>query len=499
VTPRAALLAAAGVLIAVVAAVLIARSGGGGPAAKGPALPAERVTIVQDDAEFLHRPTARVRDDAGRLRDLGVDWLRVTASWSAIAPDAASPRRPDFDATDPAAYPPGAWAGLDRAFAEARRAGLRVMIDIAFFAPRWAVSRPSGEPGREVYGVDPAAYGDFAEAVARRYSGAAAFAVWNEPNFRVFLMPQHVRRGGRWVAAAPHLYRAMLYAAAPRIRAAAPQALLLIGNTAAAGTDDASAESDGVPPMTFVRELACVDARLQPLDRPECKGFHPLPGDGFAHHPYTQNTVPGTADPDPQHVRVEGLGRLDALLGRLHDAGRTERRLALFVTEYGYETDPPDPRQPWTLADQVNLLAEAELLANRVDPGLRGWAQFLLRDLGPRPGPAAQRWSDFQSGLLLPDGTPKPAYDAFRLPLVVRPAPGGGLRVEGRVRPREDRGEVTIEGRLASGRWAPAAGARPIRADADGFFAAVVRPSAITGLRARAGRLTSRALDLAAD
>src|SRR3954451_14216316 len=210
-------------LVLVVLVVLLAR-GGGEEAVPGPPLPSRRVTIVQDDAELLHRPPARVRADVRELHALGVDWVRVTAGWSVIAPSPESPRRPRFDARDPAAYPAGAWASLDSAVAEAKAAGLRVMIDIAFWAPRWAVARPL-EPGRERWGVSPGDYGDFAEAVARRYPEAVAFAVWNEPNYRIFLAPQRVRIGSRWVPESPHLSRQMLYAAAPRIRRAAPAAL----------------------------------------------------------------------------------------------------------------------------------------------------------------------------------------------------------------------------------------------------------------------------------
>ena len=169
-----------------------------------------RPTIVQDDAQVLHRSTAEVRRTIRALAGLGVDWLRVTANWSFIAPSPQDARRPSFDARDPAAYPPGAWAQLDRAVREARAAGLRVTIDIAFWAPRWAVARPSPEPDRQRDGIDAREFGAFAEAVARRYrDGAVAYTIWNEPNYEVFLRPQWRRAGGGWeVASADVLPRA---------------------------------------------------------------------------------------------------------------------------------------------------------------------------------------------------------------------------------------------------------------------------------------------------
>ncbi len=101
-------------------------------------------TIVQDDAELLHRTPQRIAATLDDLRDLGVDWVRVTAGWSEIAPAARSLRRPrGFDATDPAQYPPGAWSALDRVYEMARARGLEAAIDIAFWAPRWAVRAPA--------------------------------------------------------------------------------------------------------------------------------------------------------------------------------------------------------------------------------------------------------------------------------------------------------------------------------------------------------------------
>src|SRR5688572_12686091 len=120
-----------------------------------------RPTIVQDDAQVLHRAPAEVRRTVRELRALGVDWLRVTANWSFLAPAPGSARRPRFDARDPDAYPPGAWDKLDRAVGEARAAGLEVALDVGFWAPRWAVARPSPERDRQRDGIDPAAFADF--------------------------------------------------------------------------------------------------------------------------------------------------------------------------------------------------------------------------------------------------------------------------------------------------------------------------------------------------
>ncbi len=99
----------------------------------------------------------------------------------------------------------------------------------------------------------------------------------------------------------------------------------------------------GVPPLRFVREMACVDRRLERLDVPECENFEPLRADGFAHHPYSRTTTPGTSSPQRDMAPIADTDRLVELLRDLHREGRTERRWGVWFTEYGYETRPPDP------------------------------------------------------------------------------------------------------------------------------------------------------------
>src|SRR3954453_8175672 len=177
---------AMGALACGLAAILLA-----GTPTQGKALD----TVIQDDAMLLARPPAEVRQTARTIADLGADRVRLTASWSQIAPAPHALERPGrpFDPRDPGTYPPGAWDRLDTAVRAARDAGLKVMIDIGFWAPRWAVQRPSSNPSRERYRPDPSEFGPFAEAVVRPYGALAdTFTPWNEPNPPSFLAPQWV-------------------------------------------------------------------------------------------------------------------------------------------------------------------------------------------------------------------------------------------------------------------------------------------------------------------
>ncbi len=445
---RRLLVRASGFAIAVAVAVSIAGCGSDDAPHATPI-----ATIVQDDAELLHRSPQRIAATLDDLRDLGVDWVRVTAGWSEIAPAARSLTKPDFDATDSTTYPPYVWSRLDRVYRMSRARVLRVAIDIAFWAPRWAVQMPGARADRERELISPSDYADFAEAVARRYPRSVAFTIWNEPNHNVFLMPQWERSGGEWQPASPHRYRELVQAAVPRIKAIAPHALVLIGATSSVGSARGATRNGRMAPLTFLREMACVDARMQPSNRPECRHFEALPGDGWSHHPYSLDLPPWESDPRPDNVRMADLDRLTSLLHRLHETGRTRADLPLYLTESGYQTAPPDPTWNVTLADQARWLAEGEEIA-RQRPMVRSVAQFLVRDLPERPGPTARvRWRDYQSGLRFEDGRPKPAHASFALGLVARRTAPDRVAFWGLVRPGSGRRAARISVRDTGGRW----------------------------------------------
>jgi len=442
-------------------------------------------TIVQDDRLLLHQPPDDVRAAMGRLEGLGVDRVRLTAAWSTLTRDAAAETKPDFDARDPAAYEHARWRGLDTAVRLAREAGLSAVIDIGFWGPHWATNDPPGPRART--DVDPGHFADFAVAVARRYSGsftipatAAAqapppesqddgvfddlfgeeddqappapatrpgeplpavdrFILWNEPNHQGLLMPQY--RRGR--PASPILYRAMLRAAYPAAKAVRPDAAFLIGNTSSVGG------TAGVSPLRFVRELACVDERLRPQRTPECADHQPVPGDGWAHHPYARNEAPGERIGGIDDVGILDVGRLSGLLRTLARAGRLAPAAAeVHLTEFGYETGFIEGRPKLTEEQQAQWLTWAEAIATRT-PGVKAFAQFLLADQPPaaeRINASPQRgFGQYFSGLLHVDGRPKVAAQTFTAGLFAQRSGPRGVRFFGRLRLGEGPRAVTIE------------------------------------------------------
>jgi hypothetical protein len=232
-------------------------------------------------------------------------------------------------------------------------------------------------------------------------------------------------------------------------------------------------------PLLFIRELYCLDRRLRPYTgrAAEVRGCPPdragrlrFPSDhpglfqarGFAHHPYALEVAPPRPEPVRDNVTLAVLPRLTKTLDRIFRRYGQSRRLGVWITEYGYQTDPPDPiiGVPW--ARQAAYLSEAEYIAFR-NPRVRSMAQFLLVDDGPNTDwpPADPRYwgSTFQSGLLTTDGTAKPSLAEYQRPIHVSPRRqrrGRFVRVFGGLRPAANGSalRVAIEfRRRGSRRW----------------------------------------------
>jgi hypothetical protein len=416
--------------------------------------------MFQDDQLLIDSPTATVTRTLDELRALGVDRLRLTVLWAAIAPDPLAARAPaGFDAARPGAYPASGWAPYDRVLELARARGIGVDFDLTAPGPLWAMA-----PGAPVaaqanhYAPSSAAFAAFAAAVGRRYSGtyrprgAAApvprvsfWSVWNEPNQPGWLAPQWQMRNGSPAIAAARLYRGYVDAATAALaRTGHGGDTVLIGELAPEGSEHAG-ESAPVPPLPFLRALYCVGATDAPLHgaaavalgcpaagaRSAFVTAHPglFRATGFAHHPYAFFLAPARSMSDANFAPLADLSRLEQGLDRAFAAYGMTRRLPIYLTEFGYETNPPNPYRGVPPATQAAYLDEAEYLA-WLDPRVRTLSQFELRDSPPDRAhrPASLRyWSTFQTGLQYLDGRAKPALAAYALPIFI-PDPRIGAR-----------------------------------------------------------------------
>ena len=383
-------------------------------------------TSIMDDQLLLNASPAELERDMALFKRLGVDRLRVSAFWNQIAPDPDGRVKPaGFDAKN-STSPGYNFAPLDRVIDSAVRHDLRIMVSISTPAPVWASAEPAR--GNQLWKPRAGEFGDFAEAVTRRY--AAVVDHWglsNEPNQGVWLQPQSDRSG----LVAPHLYRDLVLAAYPRVKAIDPTSTALVGELAASGRSGRGATRP-IRPLLFLREMACRDARWRPIRRGRCKNFKPVPIDALGHHPYNLLQRPTNASRNKFDAAIGDGRRLTRTVDRLVRLGALQpgrgRRLSVFYTEFGYQTTPPDPFAGVSLNLQRLYLQQAAFIAQRT-PRVRGLNQFRLTD-GAIVGKGLRRFQEFQSGLMFRNRRPKPAYATFAHPFVIR-----GDRFWGQVRP----------------------------------------------------------------
>ena len=358
------------------------------------------------------------------IHDFGVDRVRVLVYWRDYAPASRSKRRPSFDAADPAAYPAGVWANLDALFDAAKARGISVQLTLTGPVPRWATKARRDQ----VTSPRPKEFQAFATAVGRRYGNrVGVWSIWNEPNHPQFLRPQFVHKHAR----SPRLYRSLYLAGQRGLKASGNGGdTLLFGETAPRGTPRV------VAPLAFLRGALCLDRSYH--RRGHCKR---ISMSGYAHHAYTTRVGPRFRPPDRDDVTIGVLSRLNRALDRAARAGAISRGMGVYLTEFGIQSTP-DPIFGVSLARQSEYLAIAEHIAY-VNPRVRSFSQYLLRDDKPRKGPPSERYGGFESGLRFSNGRAKPSYDAFRLPLAAE-SYGRSDVLWGRVRPNPSQTKVQI-------------------------------------------------------
>ncbi|CAN5155384.1 hypothetical protein BH20ACT20_BH20ACT20_10910 [soil metagenome] len=428
---------------ALAACVLLALTMAALATAARAAAPRGAEVSIMDDQLLLNASEAEIAKEMALFSAMGIDRLRVSAFWNQIAPDALSRKKPGgFDGAN-SSDPRYAFGPLDRVIAGASKQGIKVMLTISTPAPIWA----SRDPARDnpVWKPRPAAFGAFTTALVTRYAESVDhWGISNEPNRAAWLQPQADRRG-RPISA--HLYRGLVQAAYPRIKEGDPDSVALVGELASTGSDDPRGATAHQRPLRFLRAMACRDRANRAVRRGRCKGFRPVPVDAVGHHPYQLLSAPRHRSENRDDAAINDGARLLRTLDRLTRVGALStpggQRLDVFYTEFGYQTDPPDPFAGVSLARQRRYLQVAAYLAWRT-PRIRGLNQFRLTD-GAITGSGPGRFKEFQSGLLFGNRRVKPAFRIFRHPFVitgdrfwghVRPGGAHTVRVEYRRRPK---------------------------------------------------------------
>lgn len=325
-----------------------------------------------------------------QLRSLRAGIVRITIDWSSVAK-----RRPSAPA-DPSnrAYN---WTAVDHVIAQAAQHRVRVLATI-YGTPRWAGRAKNRIPRRM---TDLRL---FAFAAAKRYSGSYRvqagenepqrtlpavrhWLVWNEPNNPVFLKPQWKMVKRKWRPQSAFDYAKLCSAVwagvhSTRIRGEK----VACGATGPRGNDAPRSSRPSTSPLVF----------LTWLRRAGLKRF-----DAYAHHPYYghRSERPTTVPRSKKAVTLGNIGVLIEQLTRLYGRKR------LWITEYGYQTRPPDRQFGVRFANQAKYVHQAVSVARktrRIDM----FVWFLVRD--------ERRLSGWQSGVISARGKRKPAFRAFQ-------------------------------------------------------------------------------------
>ena len=434
-----------------------------------------QLTILQDDAQLIGANGERRDAALDEWKALGVDVVKVRVDWRDISPD----DRP-ADPSDPAAYRADHWQRIDAVVRGARDRGMQVFLLLGGHAPKWASESSPGDLPNGVHRPRANLFQQFVQAVGKRYGGdytpsgsgytnplplprVSIWSIWNEPNLVDWLSPQKE---------APELYRNLLYAGFDGLAATGHGGdTILYGELLPFARGNKTAGKRRRP-LEFLREVACVNSRYRPYRgrsarKRGCDDFRPLPGTGVAHHPYTLAGGPGVRSPHKDDASIGELGRLvktlDALTRKKRFAARG--RQALWSTEFGYQTDPPDPFQS-PIRRVPAFMGEAEYIAYK-NRRIAAWSQYPFTD-DPVATSGTNRHGGFQSGIKFENGREKPGvYNAFRFPFFVRRISASKVEVFGGARPAGEGATVTVESRTGRGKWKRLA---RLRTGAQGYF-----------------------------
>ncbi|MBA3747578.1 MAG: hypothetical protein H0W96_08825, partial [Solirubrobacterales bacterium] len=407
-----------------------------------------QTSIMMDDDLLLYRNDDTAAKALVGMKKLGVDTVRVTVLWKVVA-EHARPSKAEiaklkgsakenarkqarrFKAVNPSTYPRRNWDRFDNLVRSARNVGIKIYFNVTGPGPAWAHATPPAAPRslRASWKPRHAAFKQFVTAVGRRFDGnyrdengdrgvlprVSFWSLWNEPNQAGWLAPQWENG----VPAAPAIYRKLHQYGYRGLLASGHHTgndIILMGETAPLGTDAKTAKAP-MRPGLFLRELATGRGAAGDF---AARG--PLVANGFAHHPYTKNVPPTVLDPNPDSLTMANINKLGALLDDLSakTGGAIPNGLNLFMTEFGFETNPPDPFAGVSLNDQAKFNTIGEFIAWS-NPRIQAQAQFLYRDVDPvrkHPRTSKAFWFTYQSGLFFRNGTPKPALGAYQMPFL---------------------------------------------------------------------------------
>lgn len=342
------------------------------------AAPGMEIAIEDEDTfvqRFYGENTTPYYD---RLAQLGVSAMRISIQWASLLPPSQArarraPSSPKYD-----------FSRVDAAIADATARGITVQLTLTGPVPAWA----SGNGRVGITRPNAKRFGRFARTAAAHFRGRVTrFSVWNEPNYIAWISPQ--REAGL-------IYRELYKAAYRGIKGGAGSAAeVWIGETVPYDHG-----SNGLAPLDFLRQMACVDKNYRRLRGKErdrrCRGS--LRANGYAHHPYDFARPPSASYPGRDNATLGTLKNLTKALDRLARARALgPARMPLYLTEYGYFASGKRSKPESARAE---YLPQAFSIAQE-NPRVKQMLQYLLvQDEG----------NPFNTGLITQDGFPEQPF-----------------------------------------------------------------------------------------
>jgi hypothetical protein len=361
---------------------------------------------LQDDAWLAYGP-GTLDERLDTLDRMGVKLVRYTLQWSEI-----EGRHGTY-----------AWSRSDAILRGLHERGLVPVVTI-WGSPRWANGgrTPNWAPRSKWW------LAGFARRAAERYPFVRHWLIWNEPNQRRWLRPTSARTYTQTLLNPAY---AALHRATPGVKVGA-------GVTAPRGS------TGGVSPIAFIRGMGAAHARL----------------DAYAHNPYPLRRFETPRSGGCGHCETITMATIDRLV---REVGNAFGRKRIWLTEYGYQTNPPDRLLGVSHALQARYLADAAQRAYAT-PYVDMLIQYLYKD-----EPDSSRW---QSGLVTAGGSQKTSRRAAVLPLAQVSRSGLRTVMWGQVRPEEGPQRYVLQ-QFRAGGWRSVGGVRTTTAR--GFLTRTVR------------------------
>lgn len=352
-----------------------------------------------------------------KTKATGAKLVQIEVDWTGVEPTAPAP---GTNAADPAG-PQYTFSDLDSRVEEIVSSGLTPVF-LVTDAPRWAEANggTAAEYASGGYKPNPAAFGALAQALATRYSGSYLnpalpgtdlprvryMQAWAEANTGFHLEPQWTKVKGHAVNTGAVIYRGLLNAFYAGVKAGDSSDVVIA--TGLEGYGDAPFTGlQRTHPVTFLENLLCLSASLKRL---KCAGggahFDVLAADPYEAFSPTTHAVNKDDASAPDLARLTSVAKAALRAGTL----LPHETKPLWVTEFGYDSNPPNPSAVST-ATQAKWLEEGFYIFWHEGASAAMW--YLVRDQTP------PYTVNYFSGVYFRNGTPKPSFTAYSFPFVI--------------------------------------------------------------------------------